>query len=321
MLRYKKWLIPALVISGIDILVTCLFVYISPFIDREDWIIIQFFMALVCINLLTLVVALVMRIIFKKWSYLPLTPTTFIIAIAIEVCGSFCLFTVAQKPDLMHVCLFMPFEKNGQRYILLMDETNWSLHQNSRYYIFDDKYFKYSHDSYYMCCKGPYITTGRYTVINDSLVSLHNSAADMAIVSRNGINMNVYFANGVPDLYAMRYLYGFPKKTDTATLGIRRMEELQFYSHPPSEPATTLHQNSPNPFTGKTNISFNMSKPGYAHLTVFTGGSNAAILTDGNMSAGLHTIPFNADTLPAGTYLYQLTTTGEVATKWMVVTK
>ena len=69
-----------------------------------------------------------------------------------------------------------------------------------------------------------------------------------------------------------------------------------------------LYQNYPNPFNPTTSISFNLPEDGYARLAIFDMlGREIAVLVNGTVASGLHTLEFNAANLSAGTYFYQLT--------------
>ncbi len=71
----------------------------------------------------------------------------------------------------------------------------------------------------------------------------------------------------------------------------------------------TLHQNYPNPFNTFTTIYFSLPKASYISLKVFDVlGNEIATLVDGQMSAGEHSIVFDAKELPSGVYFYRLKT-------------
>jgi len=64
---------------------------------------------------------------------------------------------------------------------------------------------------------------------------------------------------------------------------------------------------SPNPFTQQTTVSFNLKTAGKTHLAVYDiTGKVVAILVNGNLPAGKHTIPFKSGETPAGSYILQL---------------
>jgi hypothetical protein len=65
----------------------------------------------------------------------------------------------------------------------------------------------------------------------------------------------------------------------------------------------------PNPFTSASIIEFNL--PGRTHVTarVFdVMGRQVALLHDGALEAGRHSVTFDGSELPAGTYLYEIQT-------------
>ncbi len=77
----------------------------------------------------------------------------------------------------------------------------------------------------------------------------------------------------------------------------------------------SLQQNFPNPFNPVTQIGYTLLESMRVRLTVYDMlGREVAVLVDGLQSAGAHEIPFNAQNLPSGLYMYRLTTQeGEVA--------
>ncbi|MCP5064317.1 MAG: T9SS type A sorting domain-containing protein, partial [Ignavibacteriae bacterium] len=68
-----------------------------------------------------------------------------------------------------------------------------------------------------------------------------------------------------------------------------------------------LLQNFPNPFNPTTNIGFNLSESGFVTLTIYDLlGKKVNTLVDEQMNAGTHKVEFNAISLAAGTYFYEL---------------
>lgn len=68
-----------------------------------------------------------------------------------------------------------------------------------------------------------------------------------------------------------------------------------------------LASNYPNPFSGLTTLSFTLPEPAPVLLTVHDAlGREVRRLVEGLRPAGLHTVPFDAGTLPSGVYLYRL---------------
>lgn len=69
-----------------------------------------------------------------------------------------------------------------------------------------------------------------------------------------------------------------------------------------------LHPNYPNPFHGKTHIGFTVARPGLVSLTVFdlAGRSVAEVQHAVPIPPGRHTLTFDGQGFPSGTYFYQL---------------
>ncbi|MBD3232265.1 MAG: T9SS type A sorting domain-containing protein [candidate division Zixibacteria bacterium] len=84
----------------------------------------------------------------------------------------------------------------------------------------------------------------------------------------------------------------------------------------------TLSSNYPNPFNAQTNISFSLPEAGNVRLNVYNLlGQNVATLVDGNMSAGQHTVNWDAANHASGVYLYKLQANDQVITKKMHLLK
>jgi hypothetical protein len=83
-----------------------------------------------------------------------------------------------------------------------------------------------------------------------------------------------------------------------------------------------LEQNYPNPFNPSTKIQFTLSHSGYVTLKVYnTLGAEVATLVAENLSAGEHTVEWNASGLAGGVYFYRLQAGATVQTKKLVVLK
>lgn len=82
----------------------------------------------------------------------------------------------------------------------------------------------------------------------------------------------------------------------------------------------TLEQNRPNPFSGNTNIIFNLEKGAEVVLNVHNiYGRVIQTLASGYLPAGEYTYNFQAGNLPKSLYFYSLTVDGQVQVKKMVV--
>lgn len=84
----------------------------------------------------------------------------------------------------------------------------------------------------------------------------------------------------------------------------------------------SLAQNYPNPFNPSTNIDFSIPQTSHVELTVFDIlGKKVATLINNRMSAGNHTIRFDASRLSSGVYFYRLYTGGQSITKKLTLIK
>ena len=83
-----------------------------------------------------------------------------------------------------------------------------------------------------------------------------------------------------------------------------------------------LDQNYPNPFNPVTTIRFSMPYEGPVSLEVFDKlGRRAAVLVDGVVPAGEHSVSFDASSLSSGVYLYRLRMDGQSEVRKMTLTK
>ncbi len=83
-----------------------------------------------------------------------------------------------------------------------------------------------------------------------------------------------------------------------------------------------LEQNYPNPFNPSTTISFQLPVAGHVSLKVFDVlGNQVAVLLDGKLGAGRHSLPFDASGLQSGHYSYQLTVGAVTETRKMLLVK
>lgn len=81
-----------------------------------------------------------------------------------------------------------------------------------------------------------------------------------------------------------------------------------------------LLQNAPNPFSGSTQILFEISRPGHAVLKVYNlVGKEIATLVDDKLAAGAYQVNFAPANLPAGVYIYRLGVNGTATARTMML--
>jgi len=88
--------------------------------------------------------------------------------------------------------------------------------------------------------------------------------------------------------------------------------------------ATTfsLSQNYPNPFNPTTQIDFSVPQQSTVQLKVYnTLGQLVTTLVNGNLSAGLHSVTFDARNLASGLYIYRLSAGNFTSVKKMMLLK
>lgn len=83
-----------------------------------------------------------------------------------------------------------------------------------------------------------------------------------------------------------------------------------------------LSQNYPNPFNPATQIRFAVPVSGEVRLAVYDLlGREIAVLVNGGMSAGSHSVNFDAASLGSGVYVYRLDAAGQTLTRKMTLVK
>ena len=79
---------------------------------------------------------------------------------------------------------------------------------------------------------------------------------------------------------------------------------------------------SPNPFAGRTTVTFEVAQADDVRLVVYDVlGREVAVLVDGRVEAGVHRAAFDARGLAAGVYVYRLAVDGDVQTGRMTLTR
>ncbi|MCO6477817.1 MAG: CHRD domain-containing protein [Phaeodactylibacter sp.] len=81
-----------------------------------------------------------------------------------------------------------------------------------------------------------------------------------------------------------------------------------------------LLQNAPNPFSGSTQILFEISQPGHTVLKVYNLlGKEITTLVDDSLPAGAYRVNFEPHGLPSGVYIYRLRYNGTAKARTMVL--
>lgn len=84
----------------------------------------------------------------------------------------------------------------------------------------------------------------------------------------------------------------------------------------------TLAQNYPNPFNPTTNIEFSIPKNAWVQLSVYNMlGQQVSTLVNKPLTAGTHTVTFNASHLSSGIYFYRIEVGDQINTRKMLLVK
>jgi len=88
------------------------------------------------------------------------------------------------------------------------------------------------------------------------------------------------------------------------------------------DPKPGLLTNYPNPFPGKTRITYVVNQPGWVKLTVLNDtGLELAVLANGNQEPGTFELTWNASGFPAGIYFLRLATADYSMVRKMIIIK
>ncbi len=83
-----------------------------------------------------------------------------------------------------------------------------------------------------------------------------------------------------------------------------------------------LYQNYPNPFNPSTTIAFELPKEEHVTLTIYNAlGQRISTLLNRTLSSGRHELPFKADQLASGVYIYEIKTATQQLRKRMLLLK
>src|SRR5579883_245585 len=104
------------------------------------------------------------------------------------------------------------------------------------------------------------------------------------------------------------------------SLGIFKSSSQQYVGSDPEAMGLMLLQNYPNPASSQTQIQYTLDQPGTVELGIYTtSGAELMRVVDGRQSAGPHTVSFNVNSLPSGSYIYRLKTISQTVARQMIV--
>lgn len=145
---------------------------------------------------------------------------------------------------------------------------------------------------------------------------LNVSMASTESIEGDGVLVDLIFRRTDSTYKKLNILRFIANETDYTNLATSLDEEIVL-------PVTvSLYQNYPNPFNPSTLIRYDMPASGDVRLEVFDMlGRRVAIMVNGPISAGIHTVQFDGRDLASGTYIYRLQAGNEVMSKSLTLIK
>ncbi|MBK7629320.1 MAG: T9SS type A sorting domain-containing protein [Ignavibacteriales bacterium] len=139
---------------------------------------------------------------------------------------------------------------------------------------------------------------------SDTLITVFNNAQNQDFnISVNGMPTSISFDPGNWIL----------KNLNSIVTGVEPEINPNTYS---------LEQNYPNPFNPNTTIKFNLANEGFTSLKIYNVlGKEVAAIVNGELTAGTHSVSFDASNLPSGIYMYTLTSGRFTETMKMLMIK
>ena len=153
-----------------------------------------------------------------------------------------------------------------------------------------------------------------------SVQEVHGSIGLKA--GKHSIAINYFQVTGEENLQVSYSANGIPKMPVPDSELYR--DSIQFSSVNTiygNKPNTFLNQNFPNPALQSTRIEFGVKKPGKVVITLYhIDGTQVKTLFQGNITER-NALNFDANTLPAGMYIYKMMTDNAVLARTMLIIK
>jgi len=141
------------------------------------------------------------------------------------------------------------------------------------------------------------LTPGNYTVLGDKYLYSNNAVNSVQVDYYTNLSSN--------------------QNVVLVADGVTTQEENEIIAD-----GYQLDQNYPNPFNPSTTIKFSLVDAGLVKLSVYNIlGQEVAVLVNGNMDSGTHSVSFAASALTSGVYMYKIETANFSQTKKMLLMK
>ncbi len=167
---------------------------------------------------------------------------------------------------------------------------------------------------------------GRHIVVGDSIIwrnrdaVTHTATSDNGVFNSGNLNQNQTFAFRFMNAGTFPYHCAVhPSMRDTIFVGA----QTGVGNEPISVPMNfELSQNYPNPFNASTLIKYSLSQPAHVRIEIFDVlGQRVSALADGEQSAGVHEVTWNAPDQASGIFFYRVSVDDQSKTGRMVLLK
>jgi hypothetical protein len=113
-----------------------------------------------------------------------------------------------------------------------------------------------------------------------------------------------------------------PTQSDRFVITMKPFESALEVTDDTRPGSVELRQNYPNPFNPATNIVFYLPEERHVRVGIYNVvGQQVGVLLDDNMSAGEHSVSWNASEMPSGIYIVQLETGNRIFTRKITLIK
>jgi hypothetical protein len=157
------------------------------------------------------------------------------------------------------------------------------------------------------------IKTKQLTTASASILTLYDTSYSYSFINNSDFNLGAFSPQHTAASPFPSQLNVSLSVTETAPVLLNGVRDADANS-------SFAMQNSPNPFSTETTISYSLTNSSYVKIVIHDMlGKEIAVLTNSFVDAGIHSLNFDATKLSPGCYFCTITTNGISQTKQMVV--